>query len=126
MAQISTTKDRILLFIKEKELNVSKFEKLVGFSNGYIHNVRGKFSDVKLEQILNKFPELSRDWLYAGTGSMFNSEVASPIPPYGLKKESLLKMIGELTEAELINAKTQERNSKSLAQLIKMLESTID
>lgn len=68
------TKKRIIEFIKFKKLKTSEFEKLCSLSNGYISSMRKGFGKDKLNNVLNKFPELDRDWLLYGTGSMLKNE----------------------------------------------------
>lgn len=49
---------------------VSRFEEKCGLSNGYISSMRKGFGANKLNNVLNEFPELSRDWLLFGEGEM--------------------------------------------------------
>lgn len=67
-------KSRIFLFLAKNGIKTSHFERSVGLSNGYLNNFKGNMSIEKLEQILNSYPELSRDWLLRGTGSMLKGE----------------------------------------------------
>ncbi len=124
MSDYDNIRGRIFEFIREKGLNKSRFEKEAGLSNGYINNVKGKFSMKKLEQILNAFPDLNRDWLLYGEGDMLKDSVSNPVPGYDtLKdKQSILKAIMNLTEAELLNATTRERNSRSIERMLNMIE----
>lgn len=64
------TKERIIEFIKFKGLRISEFEKLCSLSNGYVFSMRKDFGKDKLNNVLNKFPELNRNWLVYGEGEM--------------------------------------------------------
>lgn len=72
-------KERLIEFIKYKGLSLSKFEKYVGLSNGYVYNISKGIGSDKLQRILTKFPELNQDWLINGEGEMLAShqEIAS-------------------------------------------------
>lgn len=63
-------KERVFEFIESLNMPVSRFEKRCGLSNGYLKSVKGAFSINKVENILNAFPELNRDWLINGNGQM--------------------------------------------------------
>ena len=63
-------KARINIFIKSKGLTIKRFEELCGLSNGYISSMRKGFGGTKLNNVLTIFPELNREWLLYGEGSM--------------------------------------------------------
>ena len=71
-------KERAILFIKSSGMSVLQFEKRCGLSNGYIKNFKGNFGSDKLENLLNAFPNLSREWLLTGEGEMLK-ESSQPI-----------------------------------------------
>lgn len=73
-------KERVILFIKSSGMSVLQFEKRCGLSNGYIKNFKGNFGSDKLENLLNAFPNLSREWLLTGEGEMLK-ETSQPISP---------------------------------------------
>ena len=66
-------KTRALAFIKYKGLTMKSFENQCGLSSGYITSMRKSFGSAKLNNVLNAFPELNRDWLLYGEGEMLNS-----------------------------------------------------
>lgn len=63
-------KDRTKKFIEYKGLSVSGFEELCDLSNGYISSMRKGYGREKLNNVLNTFPDLNRDWLLYGEGDM--------------------------------------------------------
>ncbi len=65
--------ERIKYFIDYKGISIRKFEIEIGFSNGafasQLKNKKSIGSD-KIENILNKYPELNANWLFTGNGEM--------------------------------------------------------
>lgn len=68
-----TVKERIKLFIAYKGIGQARFEKAVGFSNGYINNLKKAPTAEKLQKILNTYPELNEKWLLSGEGHMLKA-----------------------------------------------------
>lgn len=66
-------KERVLDFISSKNIPISEFERRCSLSNGYISSMRKGFGTGKLDNVLNEFPELNRDWLLYGDGEMLNT-----------------------------------------------------
>lgn len=129
MADFKNQKERLLLFLRHKELKNSTFEKIMNLSNGYINSMRKGFGYDKLEQISIFFPELNIGWLLTGEGSMLKDDNSTPTStptiqtstpqqektvPYYMYKELLednLKqatIIGRL-QCELDNIKKQQQ-----------------
>ena len=72
-------KDRVKVFVEYKKMTISKFEEMCGLSNGYIAAMRKGFGAEKLNNVLKVFPELNREWLLYGEGTMLKNEaVMSP------------------------------------------------
>ncbi len=63
-------KDRLIAFLKKEGLSQAKFERICGFSNGYVNNIRTGIGADKLQTILCKFPALNASWLVSGEGNM--------------------------------------------------------
>lgn len=72
-------KDRIIEFCEHERLSVRQFEIQSGMSNGYVANMRKGLGMDKLENVLNAFPRLSRDWLLYGEGEMLKT--SHPVRP---------------------------------------------
>lgn len=66
----TTAKERLIQFLKYKNMGQNKFEKLAGLSVGYISKLRIEPSPTKLRSIINAFPELNEKWLLTGEGPM--------------------------------------------------------
>lgn len=71
-----SVKERIIGFIKAQGLKVSEFERRCGLSNGYISSMRKGLGENKLNNVLNEFPSLNRDWLLYGEGEMLKPNSA--------------------------------------------------
>jgi transcriptional regulator with XRE-family HTH domain len=71
----SSFKERLLKFLKHKNLNNKQFEDMVGLSRSYISNMRkGIKSETFDQKIAPLFPELNKIWLFYGDGEMILSE----------------------------------------------------
>ena len=77
-------KDRIVEFCKYKGIPVRQFEIQCDMSNGYVSSMRSGLGLKKLENVLNSYPELSRDWLLYGEGEMLKGKVQT----FDLKTDS--------------------------------------
>ena len=62
------TSERLKQFIKEQGLTIQEFEQICNLSNGYVNNIRKGVGEDKLEQILEHFPSLNKEWLLYGIG----------------------------------------------------------
>lgn len=76
-------KQRIHTFIKYKGISIKKFEEQCELSNGYISSMRKGFGADKLNNVLNIFPDLNREWLLYGEGEMLNPQNAITNSPVG-------------------------------------------
>lgn len=63
-------KDRTIQFVKYKGIKMREFEQKCDLSSGYITSMRKGMGPEKLNNVLNAYPELNRDWLLYGEGSM--------------------------------------------------------
>lgn len=68
-------KERTYKFIDFKGISVKRFEELCNLSNGYVSSMRKGFGGEKLNNVLNAFPDLSREWLLYGEGEMLKAGV---------------------------------------------------
>ena len=76
----TTVKERLIRYLKYKNLGQTKFEKMAGLSRGYITNLRKEPAASKLLNILNAAPDLNQQWLLTGTGDMLATDV-TPMRP---------------------------------------------
>lgn len=73
-----TAKERLLLFIDRLGVSVRQFEAKAGVSNGAITHSKGDFTQKFYDKIFAAYP-ISRTWLIAGVGSMFEGEEAQDV-----------------------------------------------
>lgn len=74
----STVKQRLIDFIKYKNLSQAKFERAIGVSNGFVNNISKGIGADKMQRILSTFPELNQTWLLTGEGSMLKQDNPQP------------------------------------------------
>ena len=100
------TKERLKLFVQSLNLGQNAFEKEVGIANGYLASKSQSVSSDTIERIIDKYPNLNLDWLFTGSGSMFQEErqdvVSKTLPriPYDAAAGSLTDMVDGVTECE--------------------------
>ncbi len=66
----TTVKQRLILFLREKNISQNKFEKLCNLSNGYVNNISKGIGADKLQRIIGNFPDFNPGWLLTGEGEM--------------------------------------------------------
>ena len=104
-----SVKQRLMKFLRYKDISNSVFEKTCGMANGYVNNIRVGVSPKKLESILLNYPELNRDWLIYGEGDMLN-EGYTTFEPVGLATPmSPIAMTETEKEVVLLQAKLEEK-----------------
>lgn|SRR5574344_407099 len=70
--------DRLFNYLEYKGIKTYTFEMAVGFSNGYLHNMKLKNSELKegsLSRIIEYCPDLSPLWLVTGNGTMMRGMI---------------------------------------------------
>lgn len=70
----TSVKQRLIAFIKYKNLSQKRFEVSVGLSNGYVNNIRQSITPDKLQKIALCFPDLNKAWILTGEGDMLKSD----------------------------------------------------
>lgn len=71
---MSETKDRLLSFLRYKDMGQQKFEISIGMSNGWVNKIGDNIRETTLQKINDVYPELSITWLKSGVGSMLVDE----------------------------------------------------
>lgn len=70
----TSVKTRLQEFLKESHLSQTDFCRMLGVSNTYVGAMRKGIPADKLKKICELFPDLNRDWLIYGEGSMLLSK----------------------------------------------------
>jgi transcriptional regulator with XRE-family HTH domain len=95
---MNNIKDRIALIIEYKELNSSKFADLVDIQRSRMSHIMSGRNNPSIDvvvRIVEKFPEISTDWLINGKGNMLiESEKVKDFP-------SLDSSVDECIEEEI-------------------------
>lgn len=100
-----TLKERIQAYCQYKGISVSQFERQAGLSNGYFKEGSKMPRPDRISKILNKFPDINRNWLLYEEEPMLKT-TDQPVSQGG---EDVTP-----TKAELNNPKTMERFLDSL------------
>ena len=122
-------KSRILEYIEYKKIPIRQFEEKSNLSNGYISSMRKGFGTEKLENVLNSFPDLNREWLLYGEGEMLkfgvqqNNVNGDNIHGHNVSvdkspTDGLIELLK--TKDDQIN-KSQEQISKSQEQIDRLI-----
>lgn len=72
-------KQRILTFIKCKNMSMYAFTRSIGVAHNYITIMKNGFGPEKLERVAEIYPELNMAWLLTGKGSMLTDVNKPPI-----------------------------------------------
>jgi transcriptional regulator with XRE-family HTH domain len=106
----STVKQRLIDFIKFKNLSQAKFEKAIGVSNGFVNNISKGIGADKLQRILNAYPELTSTWLLTGNGEMLKQDNSSKSSENTTLLQRLVDSLQTTIETQkaLIDAKNAE------------------
>lgn len=92
----NAVKQRLITFLKYKNLSQKRFEEAVGLANGYVNNIRQTVTHEKLQKISLCFPDLNKAWLLTGEGEMLNAGEPSPPPATPTTEERLLSIIEKM------------------------------
>lgn len=112
-----SVKQRLITFLRYKDISTLAFEKSCGMANGYVNSIRKGIGGEKLKSITLNYPELNREWLLYGEGSMLN-EGYTTFDPVGLATPmSPTAMTETEKEVVLLQAKLAEKE-----KMIKILE----
>lgn len=114
----NTVKQRLIDFIKFKNLSQGKFEKEICVSNGFVNNISKSIGADKLQRILNKFPELNPEWLLTGEGEMLKIENNTT----STENKHLQQLVDALTKT----VSSQELLITTLLEKVERLQRALD
>ena len=89
-----TVKERLILFLKHKEIGQKKFADIVGLSAGYVNAIRNSIQPATLDRIAMHFPELNTGWLITGEGEML--------------KDNRINLSGTISLKDVVEEKKEE------------------
>ncbi len=67
-------KERLKAFLDYNNIGQVQFERKVGLSNGFVHNIGKSIRGDSLFKISAAYPELNKSWIMLGEGKMFSSD----------------------------------------------------
>jgi hypothetical protein len=73
-----TVKERLIKFIRHKEVTIAEFQRRCGLSSGYVNNMVNGIGYTKIEAIKREFPDLNTVWLLKGEVEMCEKSLPSP------------------------------------------------
>lgn len=101
-------------------MTIKAFEESCGMSNGYISSMRKGLGVNKLNNVLTQFPELNREWLLYGEGTMLRVDATASTEEEEIaKKTDMYKAVVE------DNQRLREEN-EDLKKRIERLEKMVD
>lgn len=71
--QLPTTKERLLHFLESENISEDDFRESVGMSYAFFHEMKSNIPDKYLKKIIEKYPQLSIEWLLAGEWKMLKT-----------------------------------------------------
>lgn len=98
------TKERLKSYVKSLGLTVKEFELSINASNGYVNSISKGIGEDYLSIIIEKYPNLSIEWLLTGKGSMIKDGASIEVDNlpykelYNDMKIEFTKIIGHLEE----------------------------
>ena len=70
---VSNLSNRLKQLAQEKRISVRALERIMNVANGYVSRIGETMGADKAENILQAFPDVSRNWLLFGEGDMMGS-----------------------------------------------------
>ena len=83
-----SVKQRLIEFLKYKNIGQKKFAQSVGVSDGYVNAIRVSIQPNTIHKITIQYPELNTGWLLTGNGEMLNNVEKSGISSDGKDSET--------------------------------------
>jgi hypothetical protein len=106
-------KYRLKEYIRYLRISISEFERSIDVSNSYVNNIGLSIGAKNFKKIIEKYPDLNKDWLLFGEGKMLYSELNTSTvnePENKYVNESHTEMLIDLLKRENdYKAKTIER-----------------
>lgn len=106
-------KERLMEFIKEKDISNRKFLLKCGLSGTYISTLTGKPSGDTLKKIEAAYPDLNTDWLLTGEGEML--KVPATVTVYNPTQEERQE-VGEVINMKVLPAQVVEEIKEEIKE----------
>lgn len=117
-----TVKERLVKYIKHKQISNSDFCRAINVSMAYISSMRKSIQPDKLESIALNFPDLNTGWLLTGEGDMLREKPSyQPTSTPSDENISIKNLWDMITKQQEII----ERQQKSIEDLTTLLSKQI-
>lgn len=114
----SSVKERTIEFVKSQKITMKEFETRCGLSTGYVTSMRKGYGADKLNNVLKAFPQLNRDWLLYGEGSMLTEPATAPAASSSTDLSAALnKAMDEIAAQRRLTEKSQQQIDRLLSLL---------
>ncbi|WP_288844838.1 hypothetical protein [uncultured Alistipes sp.] len=120
-----SVKERLILFIKSQNLSQGKFERLLGFSNGYVNNISKGIGGDKLQRIIGAFPDLNTEWLLTGVGDMINKSSSPDLESMNMSRE-VFEKISKLIDTVCSQQNTIADQHRTIDRLVSSQKNSSD
>lgn len=123
--------DRIILFIRHKNLSMRAFDMSIGVGNGYTSKQSKSGASVGsdvLERIIDIYPDLNPLWLITGKGNMILDIEKSeePLPDYGESIDEILEnKIKRIVQEQLKEFSSKLEDFPTLDQISKEIQKNL-
>ncbi|WP_052752787.1 hypothetical protein [Kordia zhangzhouensis] len=123
--------DRIITFIKHKNMSMRAFDMSIKVGNGYTSKQSKSNASIGsdvLERIIDTYPELNPLWLITGKGEMIIDVQKSnePLPDYGKSIDEILEnKIKRIVEEQLKEFSDKLESFPTLDQISKEIQKNL-
>ena len=123
--------ERIVLFIKHKNLSMRAFDISIGVGNGYTSKqakTKASVGSDVLERIIEQYPELSPLWLLTGQGDMIIDPkgVTDALPEYGNNIDEIIEnKIKRIVEKQFKEFNDKLENFPTLEQISQEIQKNL-
>lgn len=120
----SSVKERTIEFVKSQKITMKEFETRCGLSTGYVTSMRKGYGADKLNNVLKAFPQLNRDWLLYGEGSMLTDPATAPAASSStdLSSTDLSSALNKAMDEIAAQRRITEKSQQQIDRLLSLLE----
>lgn len=120
----SSVKERTIEFVKSQKITMKEFETRCGLSTGYVTSMRKGYGADKLNNVLKAFPQLNRDWLLYGEGSMLTDPATAPAASSStdLSSTDLSSALNKAMDEIAAQRRLTEKSQQQIDRLLSLLE----
>lgn len=120
----SSVKERTIEFVKSQKITMKEFETRCGLSTGYVTSMRKGYGADKLNNVLKAFPQLNRDWLLYGEGSMLTEPATAPAASSStdLSSTDLSSALNKAMDEIAAQRRITEKSQQQIDRLLSLLE----